>query len=74
MQLILRLCCKPTGMKDLSLIRVDRVGVEGKFKKKRLWWHQRDDVDMKRERGSEVEAAWDVPGPVDVIPLTVSSW
>ena len=47
----------PMGVKDLSLIRVDGVGVEGEFKEKRLWWRQRDDVDTEREGGFEVEAA-----------------
>ena len=41
----------PMGVKDLSLIGVDGVGVEGEFKEKRLWWRQRDDVDMEREGG-----------------------
>ena len=39
----------PMGVKDLSLIGVDGVGVEGEFKEKRLWWRQRDDVDTERE-------------------------
>ena len=64
----------PMGVKDLSLIGVDGVGAEGEFKEKRLWWRQRDDVEMEREGGFEVEAAWDVPGPVGVVPTTASSW